>query len=87
MNDDEYSLKHENTTNGGDEAEDVYWQHHEAERASGSPEQVPQQLSTSDTDTFGQVFSQHPNKASPGALQAQDETHRMSYYIFEKENQ
>lgn len=50
INDDEYGLKHH-------EAEDVYWQHHEADRDSGSLEQVPQQLSTSDTDTFGQVFS------------------------------
>lgn len=57
IDDDEYGLKHQNTTNAGDEAEDVYWQHHEADRDSGSLEQVPQQLSTSDTDTFGQVFS------------------------------
>lgn len=62
VNDDIYGLKHQNTTNARDEAEDVYWQHREAERASGSLEQVPQ-LSTSDTDTFGQVFSQHLKKS------------------------
>lgn len=81
---DEYGLKHQNTTNPGDKAENVYWQHHEADRTSGSLEQVPQQLSTSHTDTIGQVFSQHLKNSQPGTLKAQDETNRMSYFILKR---
>lgn len=65
INDEEYGLKHQNTTSVGDKVEDVHWQHHEADRASGSLEPVPQQLLASDTDTFRQVFSQHQKMCNP----------------------
>lgn len=69
INYDEYGLKDQNTS-VGDEAEDVYWQHHEGDRASGGLELVPQQLLASDTDTFGQVFSQDLKNVQPVALKS-----------------